>query len=78
MFDQEFVFTSAELKATLRLHDVKRQTLRADPHITLGVGDRYHAFLRCQFKKVTADAPNISDESSLTLAVKAENVLSGP
>lgn len=47
-------------------------------HNALGEGERYHAYLCQVYKKVRADFPNIDEEYTLRIALKAVNDTSGP
>lgn len=76
--DQGSVFTSAEWETLLRSHAVERQVSGVESHNALGVGERYHSFLRRIFEKVKADSSDIPDEYALALAVKAANDTAGP
>ncbi len=49
-----------------------------ESHNALGVGERYHAFLRQVFRKVGAEHPTIRLEDALSLAVNAMNCTAGP
>ena len=48
-----------------------------ESHNALGVGERYHSFLRQIYRKVSAQFPAISEEYALSLSVKSMNETAG-
>lgn len=49
-----------------------------ESHNALGVGERYHAFLRAIYRKVRAEHPGVPQEAALSIAVAAMNQTAGP
>ena len=48
-----------------------------ESHKALGVGERYHSFLRQIYRKVSVQFPTISKEYALSLSVKSMNETAG-
>ena len=69
--DQGPQFRSKEFKSYAKKADVKLILSGVESHNSLGVGERYHSYLRKVYTKVRDEFPNIDLEYSLKLAVKA-------
>lgn len=78
-FDQGPQFgKSGDWHGLLLSAGIKEQPSGVESHNALGNGERYHAFLRRVFNKVRADSPELSEELSLALSLKAVNDTAGP
>ena len=75
--DQGPQFRSREFQTYAADADIKLTLSGVESHNSLGVGERYHDYLRKIYKKTRDEHPNISLEYSLKLAVKAMNDTAG-
>jgi len=69
---------SAEWKALLHAAGVQVYDSKVESHNSLGAGERYHAYLRNLYNRVSADRPGISPDMALALAVFVMNQTAGP
>lgn len=76
--DQGSVFTSHKWDNLLRTADISKQISGVEHHNALGVGERYHAYLRRVYDKVRLEDPSLDRELSLAIANKAVNDTAGP
>lgn len=77
-FDQGRQFTSTEWEHLMRSSNIVMHPSGVESHNALGVGERYHSYLRRVYNKVRADTPILSKNISLALAVQATNDTAGP
>ena len=68
--DQGPQFTSKKWNSSLAVAGIQMENSGVESHKTLGVGERYHSFLRKIYRKVRAQFPAISKEYALSLSVK--------
>ena len=76
--DQGPQFRSIAWKNFFNMAGMKLELSGVESHNALGVGERYHSFLRQIYRKVRAQHPEIPTEYALSLAVKAMNDSAGP
>lgn len=76
--DQGPQFTSSEWKSLLQTAGIRDQPSGVESHNEIGVGERYHSYLRRIYNKVIADDPHIDRNLALQLAAKASNDTAGP
>eukprot|EP00168_Porphyra_purpurea_P014416 TRINITY_DN412_c0_g1_i3.p1 TRINITY_DN412_c0_g1~~TRINITY_DN412_c0_g1_i3.p1 ORF type:complete len:415 (+),score=68.59 TRINITY_DN412_c0_g1_i3:362-1606(+) len=69
---------SAEWKALLHAAGVQVYDSGVENHNSLEAGERYHAYLRILYNRVSADRPGISPDMALALAVFVLNQTAGP
>jgi len=69
---------SAEWKALLRAAGVHLYDSVVEGHNSLGAGERYHAYLRNSYNRVSAGRPGISADIELALAVFVMKQTAGP
>lgn len=75
--DQERQFVSAERKKIWKMVWIAKPS-GVKNRKALGSGERYHALLRQEFKKVRADAPGIPEDHHIFRAVKPVSDTAGP
>lgn len=76
--DQGPQFRATEWKNLLQAAGIKENSSGVESHNALGVGERYHAYLRRVYNKVRAENPTLTTNNALQLAVKATNDTAGP
>lgn len=76
--DQGPQFKSSRWKSLLLTAGIKHKPSGVQSHNAIGVGERYHSFLRQIYRKVRCEHPNVENQYALTLAVKAMNDSAGP
>ena len=76
--DQGPQFQSQKWRNLLQSAGIKQLYSGVESHNALGVGERYHSFLRHIFRKVRAQYPMLSKVEALPLAVQAMNSTAGP
>lgn len=70
-------FRSDNWKALLKMCNIEVKTSGVESHNALGVGERYHEYLRQVYRKVRASHKNLSIEFALSAAVRAMNCTAG-
>ncbi|CDF36767.1 unnamed protein product [Chondrus crispus] len=75
--DQGPQFKSQRWKTLLLLAGIKHFQSGVQSHNALGVGERYHAFLRDIYRKVRLQHPGIERSHCLSLSLKAMNDTAG-
>ena len=70
-------FTSDNWKSLLAAAGIRMEELGVESHNALGIGERYHSFLRQIYRKVRAQFPAIAKEYALSLSVKSVNETAG-
>ena len=76
--DQGPQFRSKRWDDILRMAGISKKLSGVESHNSLGVGEKYHDFLRTIFCKVTATYRYLDKNFALTLSVKAMNDTAGP
>lgn len=76
--DQGPQFVSAEWKSLLQRSGVRERPSGVESHNALGVGERYHSYLRRIYNKVRTRDPAMDPKYALQLAIKAVNDTAGP
>jgi len=76
--DQGPQFTSAAWKALAASAGSEVQWSGIEAHNSLGVGERYHAFLRQIYRRVRMEHPRMLPGAALSLSVAAMNTTAGP
>lgn len=76
--DQGPQLASEEWKALQQSVGIKRLESGVESHNSLGVGERYHAFLRRIYWRVRASHPDLPAEDALALSVWGMNQTAGP
>ena len=71
-------FDSDNWRHLLQSVGIKRHDSGVESHNALGVGEKYHDFLRRIFRKVRSEHPSIPAEDCLSLAVSAMSNTAGP
>jgi len=76
--DQGPQFTSAAWKALAASAGSEVVWSGIEAHNSLGVGERYHAFLRQIYRRVRMEHPSMMPGATLSLSVAAMNTTAGP
>ena len=76
--DQGTQFQSQRWRTLLLMAGIKHKSSGVQSHNALGVGERYHSFLRQIYRKIRLAKPSISPQNALVLAIKAMNDSAGP
>lgn len=65
--DQGPQFTSERWKSLLLKAGIRQDESGVESHNALGVGERYHSFLRQIYRKVRAEHPTVAQDYALSL-----------
>eukprot|EP00171_Calliarthron_tuberculosum_P000524 IDg524t1 len=76
--DQGTQFVSDTWKSLLHSAGIKHHVSGIQSHNALGVGERYHAYLRRIFEKVRSEHPRMDQHDVLSISVHAMNTTAGP
>lgn len=76
-FDQGSQSTSIEWESLMMKYGIKSQRSGVERHNALGVGERYHDYLRKVYNRIYADTPSTRPELALSIAVKVCNDTAG-
>lgn len=76
--DQELQFRSFEWLNLASAAGISIQPSGVESHNAIGVGQRYHAYLRRIYSKVRSSEPLLPLKISLALSIKASNDSAGP
>lgn len=76
--DQGSQFASAGWKALVHTAGTRLAVSGVEAHNALGVGERYHAYLRGIYRRVRMENGSLPKEVTLSLAVAAMNQTAGP
>ena len=75
--DAGSVFTSPRWKDLTDMSGIELRISGVEAHNSFGIGERLHALLRCIYRKIKNDFPQISPDILLELTVKAMNDTNG-
>ena len=71
-------FVSNRFRNPCQLVGISLNICGVESHNSIGVGERYHSFLRIIYLKVAREHPNINNGAALEIAVRVLNDTAGP
>ena len=71
-------FVSNRFRNLCQLAGISLKISGVESHNSIGVGERYHSFLRRIYQKVIREHPNINNDAALEIAVRVLNDTAGP